>query len=289
MKSVWIKASFLILILGNITQVLAQSGTTLKNQIFKSDTLKNSVEYNVYLPPNYNKKKIYPVIYYLHGFGGNNNSSAEFFNNIDSLIIIKKFPEAIIFAPNGKNTWYINDYAGKNKYSSMFTHEFLPYLKKIYPITHEKNKTAIMGISMGGFGALRFTMLNPNDFGICISFMAGISTKAQVVVDELYTTFHDNLYGNKLLGDARVNNFFLDNNPLYIAQKLNPSILKNINWFIQSCDNDYHSLPNAELHCFFHKLQIEHEFRISDGEHDNDCVNNSMKDALNFLNKILTK
>lgn len=279
----------LLIIIGIIHPICGQKGKILKDQILKSDTLKEEVLYNVYLPPNYKESNTYPVIYYLHWFDGDNNSSNLFLKQMDSLIVAKKLPDVIIITPNAKKTWYINDAAGKHRYSSMFIYEFLPYMKKHYPISAEPAKTAVMGASMGGFGALRFAMLYPNKFGICISFMAGISTKDQIVQDSEsdYKTYHQNLYGENLNGIARVNKHFLNNNPLYIVQNANPDDLKRTKWFIQACDKDYHSLPNAELHCIFHKMNIEHEFRITDGDHDGDCVNNSMADALNFINKIL--
>jgi enterochelin esterase-like enzyme len=289
MRQIFLASIFHLTVLGIINPSYGQKGNILKDQILKSDTLKEEVLYNVYLPPNYKKTNTYPVIYYLHWFDANNNSSNFFLQHMDSLIDAKKFPEVIIITPNAKKTWYINDMAGKHSYSSMFIYEFLPYIKKHYSISREPAKTAVMGASMGGFGALRFAMLYPNEFGICISFMAGISTKEQIVQDSEadYQTYHQNLYGENLNGIARVNKHFLNNNPLYIAQNANPNDLKRTKWYFQACDNDYHSLPNAELHCVFHKMNIEHEFRITDGGHDGDCVSNSMGDALSFMNKML--
>jgi len=275
----------------NINMVFGQKGEIVKNQIYSSSVLMQDIYYNIYLPPNYNLSKDYPVIYFLHGFGGNQNESLSFMNTIDSLICKEDFPETIIIAPDGKKSWYLDDFAGKFNYSSMFIKEFIPFVNKKYLISNDINKSIITGISMGGFGALRFSMLYPKEFGVCVSFMAGISTKEQICNDseEDYLTYHQELYGKNLKPSARANSFFIKNNPLYIPNQINSEILKKKKWYIQTCDNDYHSLPNAELHILFHKLNISHEFRIKDGGHDGDCVNNSMNEAIGFIKTSLLR
>lgn len=274
-----------------LNQVWGQGGQMIKNKVFKSSILDKNVLYNIYLPPDYGTTKYFPVIYYLHGFGGDNNSSNSFMQMIDSLIINNNFPKTIIIAPDGKKSWYIDDYAGNFKYSTMFIQGFIPFAKKMYSINNNVSKSTIMGVSMGGFGALRFTMLYPNEFGTCVSFMAGISTKKQICQDseEDYQTFHQDLYGKDLKPSERASEFFVKNNPLYIAQKVDVKNLKSKKWYIQACDNDYHSLSNAELHIIFHQLNIKHEFRILDGGHDGDCVNRSMEEALEFIKANITE
>jgi len=275
----------------SVVSVFGQTpGIVKKDLLFQSDILKERVAYNLYLPVNYSKTKTYPVIFYLHWFGGNQNSSNDFINKIDSLISEKKFQEIIIIAPDAKNTWYLDDFAGKYKYSAMFINEFIPFVRKQLSIAQTPEKNIVIGASMGGFGALRFSMLRPDLFGVCVSFMAGISTKEQIIQDnnEDYVKYHQNLYGQNLKGKARVSHHFVAVNPLYIAAKSKSEDLKKVKWYIQSCDDDYHSLGNAELHSVFHRKQIKHEFRVIDGSHDGECVNQSMDEALNFIKNSIT-
>ncbi|WP_396603319.1 alpha/beta hydrolase [Algibacter sp. R77976] len=267
--------------------IFGQNGKIVENQIVQSKVLNRGVKYNIYLPPNYDTKKTYPTIYFLHGFGGNNNSlrTKGIFKQIDSLIVKELFPKTIIITPNGGKSWYIDDYAGKEKFATMFISEFIPEMKKRYALTKSSQKTIVMGLSMGGFGALRFTMLNPEEFGICVSFMGAISTKKQMIEDleKYYLRFHAHLYGENLTPKERTNEVYFNNNALYIAEKIDVGILKRKKWFIQTCDDDFHSLPNSELHILFHQKKIEHEFRVTNGKHNKTCVDNSMLDALEFI------
>ncbi|THU32991.1 hypothetical protein FAM09_26470 [Niastella caeni] len=279
-----IKTILLVLLFG-VSKLKAQNGTHIKDLTFKSKILNEDIKYDIYLPPQYDTTKKYPCIYYLHCFGADNHLSSHFTREVDSLIKLKQFPEVIIVSPFAKNSWYLDDYSGKYKYSSMFINEYLPFIKKQYSIFTEPSKTVITGFSMGGFGALRFTMLYPEYFGICVSFMAGMSTKEQICQDSDadYAFFHQKIYGDNLKTTERANKYFVDNNPLYIAEIVNTEILRKSKWYIQSCDDDYHSLGNVELHAVFHKKGVKHEFRVNDGSHDGNCVNRSMQDALRFI------
>ena len=267
--------------------IYGQKGSVFENQTINSEVLNREVKYNVYLPPNYDTKKTYPTLYFLHGFGGNNNSlhTKSIFKKIDSLILKEQFPETIIISPNGGKSWYIDDYAGKEKYATMFISEFIPEMKRKYALTKSTQKTIVMGLSMGGFGALRFTMLNPEEFGICVSFMGAISTKKQMVEDseKFYQRLHAHLYGKNLTPKERINDVYVNNNALYIAEKVDAKILKRKKWYIQTCDDDFHSLPNAKLHIVFNQKNIEHEFRVTNGKHNKTCVDNSIPDALEFI------
>jgi S-formylglutathione hydrolase FrmB len=195
------------------------------------------------------------------------------------------FPKTVIVAPNGKKSWYIDDYRAKYPFASMLVNEFLPHLDTTYPVSTDRRQRAITGMSMGGFGALRFAMVNPDQFGICISEQAGISTRDQAIDDQYYEKFHKGLYGDKLVGEERVNEHFLNNNPLYIAQNTDPESLQRTRWYLQSADDDFHSLPVAELHAVFHRANVKHEYRVNDGSHGKKNGLGDLEDRLNYLAK----
>ena len=142
------------------SQFYGQEGFTLENQIFKSEILSKDVKYNIYLPSDYEQLNDLPVLYYLHGFGGNHFSSSNFTSVIDSLINNHNFPKLIIISPRTDKTWYMDNADGTVMYSSMFINEFIPFIKKKYAVTNNPKKIIIAGNSMGGFGAMRFAMLS---------------------------------------------------------------------------------------------------------------------------------
>ena len=78
---------------------------------------------------------------------------------------MNKIGDFLIVAPEGKATFYINSADKKVLYSDFFLHEFLPSIEKKYSIRKDRKNRAISGVSMGGYGALRFAFAHPELFG----------------------------------------------------------------------------------------------------------------------------
>jgi len=133
-----------------------------------SKILRHPVPYCVILPADYDTDKAsnYPVLYFLHGLGGNEqlllNSGG--MNMIQDLREQKRIGEFLIVAPDAGRSFYINSRDGKVRYEDFFIREFLPYIESHYRIRAEKKSRGITGVSMGGYGALRFALRYPDLF-----------------------------------------------------------------------------------------------------------------------------
>src|SRR5213079_629369 len=130
--------------------------------------LKRAVHYCVQVPGNYDKAPDtrYPVLYYLHGLGDNEQSFSRSggWTLIEDLREHGKIGDFLIVAPEGGASFYINSADGEQRYSDFFLREFMPYIEKKYRIQPGREARAITGISMGGFGALRFAFAYPELF-----------------------------------------------------------------------------------------------------------------------------
>ena len=264
-------------------------GQTIESRIFQSEILQREIEYSIYLPPNYGQNgDAYPVLYALHSFG---NTPAEYFAGIkfhqltDKLIAEDVIPPFIIITPSAGITWYMNNYNNDVRYEDMFIQEFKRFIDENYLTREGRQSQALMGFSMGGSGSLLYAMKHPDLFGSAVGYCAGFSTKKQVVadIDSEYKIYHHSLYGSDLKGEARVNHHFLDNNPLYLAQSLDVEKLRSVRWFISTADLDYHSIGNAALHLTFREREIPHEFRVTDGGHNYEHVEDVMEEGLLFI------
>jgi len=116
----------------------------------------------VILPENYEtSKENYPVLYLLHGLFGS-------CDNWLDLTAIKDYladKELIAVLPEGGNSWYCDSATiEKDKFESSFIHEFIPTVEANYRVFGNKEKRAIAGLSMGGFGALKFALKRPDLF-----------------------------------------------------------------------------------------------------------------------------
>ncbi len=134
-----------------------------------SKILSHAVPYCVILPPSYdsNKSRRYPVLYFLHGLGGD----AQFLINSGGLDMIedlwqhRQIADFLIVTPSAGRSFYINSRDGRVRYQDFFIREFLPFIESHYRILRDRHHRAISGISMGGYGALRFAFLYPDLFG----------------------------------------------------------------------------------------------------------------------------
>jgi S-formylglutathione hydrolase FrmB len=138
----------------------------------QSTILGRAVRYCVDLPASYDGNSAnrapqrYPVLYFLHGLGDDEQT---FFKTggwtlIDDLRRQKKIGDFVIVAPQGFRSFYINSADSRQRYSDFFLREFLPPVEKKYLVRADREGRALSGVSMGGYGALRFAFAHPELF-----------------------------------------------------------------------------------------------------------------------------
>jgi len=138
----------------------------------QSRVLAQTVRYCVMLPPGYDaatsgrSPRHYPVLYFLHGLGDNEQSlfKGGGWDLTEDLRRQNKISDFLIVAPEGKSSFYINSADGRVRYGDFFIREFIPYIESHYSIRRERSARAISGVSMGGYGALRFAFADPGLF-----------------------------------------------------------------------------------------------------------------------------
>lgn len=161
-----------------------------------SRILKQVVHYCVYLPSGYDAGaaehpvRRYPVLYLLHGLGDNEGT---LFNSggwtlLDDLRKQHKMGDFLIVSPEGKRSFYINSADGSVRYSDFFLQEFLPHVEHAYNVAPGRRARAISGISMGGYGALRFAFAHPELFSSVSAQSAALITKSPQELDRASQT-----------------------------------------------------------------------------------------------------
>ena len=171
---------------GNIDTITYKSKTV--------DTLRRTL---IYTPPGYSKKNKYPVLYLLHGIGGDEK---EWLNGgkpqviLDNLYAQGKIEPMIVVLPNGRAMK--NDRAGGNimapdKVQAFATFEkdllndLIPFIEKKYSVFTDREHRAIAGLSMGGGQSLNFGLGNLDKFAWIGGFSSAPNTKppAELVPD----------------------------------------------------------------------------------------------------------
>ncbi|MCM8536822.1 MAG: esterase family protein [Lentisphaeraceae bacterium] len=182
---------------------------------FFSKAAKQDVGYSIYLPPSYksNSEKRYPVIYNLHGNGGNELRGTFIAELLEKGIKAKKWPEMIMVFPNGgHSTFYKDSYDGKFPIETMFIKELIPHIDKTYRTIAARKGRCIEGFSMGGRGSTRLAMKYPEMF--CSLFcQAGNVPKTA----DSFNPGEPDKHPNSYLGPNKQN--YIDNDPYLLLKK----------------------------------------------------------------------
>jgi S-formylglutathione hydrolase FrmB len=147
------------------TTSAAQKNTRVQTIQFDSKLVGKTLPYNVVLPADYDhpsaKAKRYPVLFLLHGLTGH-------YDNWTTRTKLEDYAAQyplIIVTPEGNNGWYTDSATVPNeKYETYVIEELLPDVDRRYRTNATREGRAIAGLSMGGYGALKFGVKHPELF-----------------------------------------------------------------------------------------------------------------------------
>lgn len=130
-----------------------------------SATLGRSWNVYVYLPPDYEGSGLeYPVFYLLHGNGGDEASWHTGIGVLDAGIREGKLAPAIAVAPSAAY-WWVDTV---EPFEHALMGELIPFIDKTYRTIPSRGGRAVAGLSMGGYGALRYALAYPDRFAAAI-------------------------------------------------------------------------------------------------------------------------
>jgi enterochelin esterase-like enzyme len=164
---------------------------------YQSKTVGNKRKALVYTPPGYTKKNKYPVLYLLHGIGGDEKEWLNGANPqviLDNLYADGKIEPMIVVMPNGramKDDRAIGNIFDKDKVQAFATFEkdllndVIPFIEKKYPVIKDREHRAMAGLSMGGGQSLNFGLGNLDKFAWIGGFSSAPNTKppAELIPD----------------------------------------------------------------------------------------------------------
>ncbi|MBZ0288342.1 MAG: esterase family protein [Anaerolineae bacterium] len=271
---------------------------------FQSGTLQRTYEFNLYLPAGYDDSDArYPVIYLLHGRGDNMEGWLNVRDTFDDLIASGDIPPMIAVMPDmpssERASYYVDShysgalYRGESVETAFFN-DLLPYVDATYRTSPKREARIIGGYSMGGYGAIRYSLAHPEQFGGALVLSPAVyiplppddsSTRefgAFGSGDQLFDeTLYQSLNYPALLDSFREMALTL---PLFIA--VGDDEYKN-----PRPEDALHDL-DIEAHMLFNQVarvpNITAEFRVYDGGHDWDVWRMGFIEGMKYLARFVS-
>ena len=142
------------------------------------------VVFSIYLPNGYNAgTNRYPVVYHLHGLGGAHNSGqvSTVPSSHEAAVAAGTMAPCIIVFPDGYEDSFWADSANSVKPAETnIRSELIPYVDANFRTIASRERRAIQGFSMGGFGAAKFATKFPELFGVCAIYDGAMLSWGQI-------------------------------------------------------------------------------------------------------------
>lgn len=241
-----------------------------------STAMKKNIKAVVITPDGYAQAKNMPVVYLLHGAGGNYSN---WIKKVPALTQHADDYQTIIVCPDGNvSSWYFDSPVDPEwKYETYVATELVNWIDKNYKTVKDRKGRAITGLSMGGHGALYLAYKHQDVFGAAGSMSGGVDI----------TPFPSNWSLSQRLGDYDKNSDrWKENSIVYMTHLLVPNRLALI---IDCGKEDFFYQVNMKLHEVLQYNNIPHDFIIRPGAHNWEYWDNAVKYQLLYFNGFFNK
>lgn len=230
----------------------------------------------VILPAGYSMNKKYPVLYLLHGHGGDYRTWLTVTKK-DLPQVANKY-QMIFVCPEGEKSWYWDSPVNpKSQFETYVSKELVSYIDTKYSTVASPKGRAVTGFSMGGHGGLWLGFRHPDVFGACGSMSGGVDIRP----------FPNNWNMKDQLG------VYKDNQAVWNAHTVITQIDKlkaDKPAIIIDCGTDDFFLKvNESFHKELLDRKIPHDYIIRPGGHTHGYWNNAFDYQVLFFSKFFNK
>ncbi len=208
------------------------------------------------------KYKSMKTIFLLHGYtGAAGNWIPEEF--------AEKYNFAIVM-PSGENGFYVDGISTGHKYGSFVGVELVDYVRRTFGLAKKREDTFIMGMSMGGFGALKTSLMYPDTFSKVVALSpAYIIHKMPLLSPGEFDGMANYEYYRECFGDLAIVEKSRNNPEVLIDELLSNGKADKIpQIFMAIGTEDFLLEPTRGFETFLNSREIKHTYEESSGGHD---------------------
>jgi len=231
---------------------------TMTDVTFRSAALGREMPYRIVMPASISPGQKLPVVYLLHGGGG---GYRDWTNYSD----VAKYAESglILVMPEGGSSYYTNSAEHpEDRYEDYLVNDVVSEVESRYPVTVGRQNRAIVGVSMGGYGAVKNALKHPELFGFTggLSAAVDVPTRPFSIKRLSQWRFHSSIFGPS--GSQTRH----DNDPYALARSVDPSRMP---FLFLTCGEQEGLLPaNRKLAEIFAERGFAYEFHTAPGDHN---------------------
>jgi S-formylglutathione hydrolase FrmB len=254
---------------------------------FRSEALGREVSYVVDLPPSYGGSgdRRYPVVYALHGlFEGSG-----FWERRGLAPILARLretgavPDFLVVAVDGGNSFFVNAPGGR--YEDLVKKDLVAHVESTFRVVAGRKGRALLGVSMGGYAALRVAFEEPG-------LAAAVATHSAMLLEAIPSAergagrWHMAAF-TRVFGDPIDPVLWAANDPLAWAGKADPKTVPAL--FVDCGAEDRYGLAGGHraLHRTLDERGIAHAFELPPGDHGYEFVRSRLEKGLRFLGEAL--
>jgi S-formylglutathione hydrolase FrmB len=234
--------------------------TGVSHHTYRSTSMGHDVGYLVYLPPAYaeNAAQRFPVIYYLHGGGGNELTPIPEAELLHQQILAGLMPPCVLVSPNGGvGSFYADSVDGKVMGETTVIRELIPLIDATYRTIADRSGRCLQGFSMGALGASKLACKYPDLFCSLAAYAGGMKRLGERFRAD--QTSPNGGYSKKYLGDDVAN---WDANDAFALLNKNAAKIKARLAIKLLCgtDDPDHLGATRDFHAELIKLDIRHHY-----------------------------
>lgn len=241
-----------------------------------SPSMNKKIKAVIITPDSYSNGKEFPVVYLLHGAGGN---YAAWLDVTSKLTDYADQYNLIIACPDGnKTSWYFDSPVDKEwKYETYVSNELIQWVDKNYKTIKNRSGRAITGLSMGGHGGLFLAFKHQDIFGAAGSMSGGVD----------FRPFPNNWDIAKRLGTyATHQENWEQNTVINLVHLLTP---KSLALIIDCGTEDFFFKVNENLHQKLLERNIPHDYITRPGAHNSAYWANAVNYQLLFMSNYFNR
>lgn len=230
----------------------------LRDVTFRSAALHRDMPYRAILPAAVASGQRLPVVYLLHGGGGG-------FRDWSNFSDVAGFAESglILVMPEGASSYYVDAVdPPEDRFEDYIVRDLIADVETRFPAASGRSNRAIVGLSMGGFGAVTLALRHPDLFG----FVGGLSSAIDVPRRAFtFKRLQQSRHYNAIFGPSG-SQTRRDRDPFLLAKTANPDAAP---YFFLTCGQQEGLLPaNREFAALLAQRHFHLEFHTMNGGHD---------------------